>query len=46
MRRAVQEALRKHKRRGQYIVVWREGKVVRMEPEDILAPATTGNLSE
>jgi predicted ABC-type ATPase len=35
MRRAVQEALREHKRRDRYIVVWREGKIVRMEPEDI-----------
>jgi hypothetical protein len=38
MRQAVQNALREHKRRGQYIVVWRDGKIVRVPPEEISVP--------
>ncbi len=32
---AVRNALRQHKRLGQSIVVWRNGKVVTLAPEDI-----------
>lgn len=32
---AVQDALREHKRRGESIVVWRDGRVVTLAPEDI-----------
>lgn len=32
---SVQDALREHKRRGQSIVVWRDGRVVTLAPEDI-----------
>lgn len=38
MRRAIADALRAHKEKGQYIVVWRDGKTVRVEPEDIVVP--------
>jgi isoaspartyl peptidase/L-asparaginase-like protein (Ntn-hydrolase superfamily) len=38
MRQAVQNALREHKRRGQYIVVERNGKAVRIPPEEIAVP--------
>jgi hypothetical protein len=37
-REAVWEALRRHKRLGQEIVVWRDGKVVIMPPEEIDVP--------
>ncbi len=32
---AVRDALRQHKRRGQSVVVWQDGKVVTLAPEDI-----------
>ena len=32
---AVRDALREHKRLGQSVVVWRDGKVVTVAPEDI-----------
>ena len=32
---AVRKALREHKRLGQSVVVWRDGKVVTVAPEDI-----------
>jgi predicted ABC-type ATPase len=35
MREAVQKALQEHKRRGQYIVVWHDGNIVRVPAEDI-----------
>jgi hypothetical protein len=34
-RRAVKQALWKHKRLGQSVSVWRDGKVVIVPPEDI-----------
>ncbi|MBI4123650.1 MAG: hypothetical protein HY467_02000 [Betaproteobacteria bacterium] len=33
--RAVTEALRRHKERGESIVIWRDGKVVTVPPEEI-----------
>lgn len=33
--RAVEEALVRHKALGQSVVVWQDGKVVTIEPEDI-----------
>ena len=33
--RAVTAALRRHKERGEYVIMWRDGRVVRVEPEDI-----------
>lgn len=35
MQRGVREALRVHKRLGQSIVVWQDGRVVTLAPEDI-----------
>lgn len=32
---AVLDALREHKRNGQSVVVWQDGKVVTLAPEDI-----------
>ena len=32
---AVRDALREHKRLGQSVVVWQDGKVVTIAPEDI-----------
>jgi hypothetical protein len=33
--RAVRDALRRHKQAGNRIAVWRDGRVVLIEPEDI-----------
>lgn len=44
LRSAVAEALERKRRLGQYAVVWRDGRVVRLEPDDHLpaeAPAET-----
>ncbi len=35
MRRAVRQALLEHKRRGEPIVVWQDGRVVTLRAEDI-----------
>lgn len=35
MRRAVQDAVRRHKLLGESIVIWRDGKVVIVPPEEI-----------
>ena len=32
---AVRDALREHKRRGQSIAIWQDGRVVTLAPEDI-----------
>jgi len=37
--RAVREALKRHKQAGNPIAVWRDGRVVWIEPDDI--PVTT-----
>ena len=34
LRSAVSETLERKRRLGQYAVIWRDGKVVRIEPED------------
>ena len=36
MRRAVREALLRHKRLGESIAVWRDGRVVTVPPEEIV----------
>ena len=33
--RAVTEALRRHKARGESVVIWRDGKIVELKPEEI-----------
>jgi hypothetical protein len=35
LRRAVAEALERKRRLGQYAVIWKDGRVVRLEPEEI-----------
>lgn len=35
LRRAVRDALLDHKRAGNYVVSWEDGKMVFIEPEDI-----------
>ena len=35
LRGAVAEALERKRRLGQYAVIWRDGRVVRLEPEEI-----------
>jgi hypothetical protein len=35
---AVLDALREHKRKGQYVVGWRDGKVVLVPLEEIVVP--------
>jgi len=35
LRRAVAKALDRKRRLGQYAVVWRDGRVVRLEPEEL-----------
>jgi hypothetical protein len=32
---AVTEALRRHKERGESIVIWRDGRIVTLKPEEI-----------
>jgi hypothetical protein len=32
---AVRNALREHKRKGQSVVIWQDGKIVTLAPEDI-----------
>jgi len=38
MRKAAQEALRKHKQAGLPVVVWRDGRTVHVPPEQIKLP--------
>jgi hypothetical protein len=35
LRRGVREALRRHKKLGHSIVVWRDGRIVHVPPEEI-----------
>lgn len=35
LEQAIRETLRAHKRAGNYVVTWRDGKVLRVAPEDI-----------
>jgi hypothetical protein len=38
LKEAVAEAIAEHKRRGRPIVVWRNGKVVLVPPDEIVVP--------
>jgi hypothetical protein len=40
LRAAVRDALQRHKRDGDPVAVWREGRVVWVQPEEIPVPAT------
>jgi hypothetical protein len=35
LKQAVQQALWEHKQLGHHIIIWRDGKVVRLPPEEI-----------
>jgi hypothetical protein len=41
LRRAVAQALDRKRRLGQYAVIWQEGRIVRLEPQDITPEMTT-----
>jgi len=41
MREGLRETMLRHKRLGQPIIVWRNGQVVEVAPEDIDVPAST-----
>lgn len=38
LRRGVSKALDEHKKLGHSIVVWQDGKIVKIPPEDIVVP--------
>jgi hypothetical protein len=38
LKEAVADAIAEHKRMGHSIVVWRDGKVVKIPPEEIVVP--------
>jgi hypothetical protein len=38
LKEAVAEAIAEHKRMGRSIVVWKDGKVVKIPPEEIVIP--------
>ena len=40
LKEAVAEAIAEHKRRGNPIAVWRDGKAVWIPPEEIVVPET------
>ena len=41
LKEAVAEAIAEHKRRGEPIVVWRNGKVISVPPDEIIVPGRT-----
>jgi hypothetical protein len=38
LKEAVADAIAEHKRMGRSIVIWRDGKVVKIPPEEIVVP--------
>jgi hypothetical protein len=42
LRSAVAEALERKRRLGQYAVIWRDGRPVRIEPDDDAVPERSG----
>lgn len=44
LKEAVAEAIAEHKRRGHPIVIWQDGKVVTIPPEDIVVPSMPKNI--
>lgn len=38
MQLAVRDALREHKRKGEHIAIWQDGKVVIVPPDEIVVP--------
>ena len=45
LRDAVAEALERKRRLGHYAVIWRDGRVVRLQPEEIL-PLARSRVAE
>jgi hypothetical protein len=43
MARGVFDALRRHKEAGQPVVVWENGRIVHLSPEEIAVPEPSGN---
>ena len=43
LRRAVTEALERKRRLGEYAVIWRDGQVVRLEPEEPMSNVEAGH---
>ena len=43
LREAVAEAIAEHKLRGHPIIIWRDGKVVSIPPEEIAIPSAKGD---
>jgi len=43
LRRAVTEALERKRRLGEYAVIWRDGQVVRLEPDELLSHVEAGH---
>lgn len=43
LRSAVAEALDRKRRLGQYAVIWRDGRAVRIEPEDLAVSKAHGH---
>jgi hypothetical protein len=43
LRSAVAEALERKRRLGQYAVIWRDGQVVRITPEDDMSSEQSGH---
>ena len=41
--RAVQSALKRHKQAGNQVAVWRDGRVIWVEADDIPAPTESGS---
>jgi hypothetical protein len=45
LKKAVQEALRDHKLAGNPVAIWQDGRVVWIQPEDIVIPGDDGEGS-
>jgi hypothetical protein len=43
LKKAVQEALRDHKLAGNPVAIWQDGRVVWIQPEDIMIPDDDGD---
>lgn len=43
LRRAVTETLERKRRLGEYAVIWRDGQVVRLEPDELLSDVEAGH---
>ena len=46
LRRAVTEALERKRRLGEYAVIWRDGQVVRLEPDELMSVVEAGHRAD